>query len=452
MRSLPAAAALIVLVSSSVPAQERAISLQGAIQLALERNPAMSIARAGVAAGSAGVTTARAPLLPRLDYNESFARSDNPVFVFGTLLNQGRFGEENFAIDALNGPSAVSLYQSRFVLQQTLFAGGQNYLELDRAELGEEGALEAERQTRMNVIFAVVRAYHGAQVAEAGLAVVEAARGVAEEDFRRAEALFDAGMASEADLLSLRVHLADIEQQVIAATSAVEIERAELNDVLGEPLDRSLALVTPLMSATSPASAQAREELETVAMAQHPEMRQTSLNLEAASLGERQAKAAFLPSVALQGGWESDRVSFTGPGSTNWMIGLSLRLNLFNGLADRGRLQQAQAGLVRAQARRDEVENRLRLELRRALVERVAANKKLSVAEGAVDQARESHRITQARFEGGLTSVTDLLRSETALLSAEARHLGALYETKLTEVGLELAMGTLDQSSEAFQR
>jgi outer membrane protein TolC len=134
------------------------------------------------------------------------------------------------------------------------------------------------------------------------------------------------------------------------------------------------------------------------------------------------------------------------------MIGLSLRLNLFNGLADRGRLQQAQAGLVRAQARRDEVENRLRLELRRALVERVAANKKLSVAEGAVDQARESHRITQARFEGGLTSVTDLLRSETALLSAEARHLGALYETKLTEVGLELAMGTLDQSSEAFQR
>jgi len=116
-----------------------------------------------------------------------------------------------------------------------------------------------------------------------------------------------------------------------------------------------------------------------------------------------------------------------------------------------GRLQEAQAGLEQARARRDQVENRLRLEVRRAIVERDAAKKKLGVAEGAAEQARESHRITQARFEGGLASVTDLLRSQTALLSAQARHLGALYETKLTEVGLELATGTLDQSSEVIQ-
>ena len=73
------------------------------------------------------------------------------------------------------------------------------------------------------------------------------------------------------------------------------------------------------------------------------------------------------------------------------------------------------------------------------------------VAEGAAEQARESHRITQARYEAGLTSVTDLLRSQNALLEAEAGHLNALYNAKLAEVDLARSTGTLDKDSEAIR-
>jgi outer membrane protein TolC len=76
----------------------------------------------------------------------------------------------------------------------------------------------------------------------------------------------------------------------------------------------------------------------------------------------------------------------------------------------------------------------------------------VSVAREAVAQARESHRITEARYEGGLANVTDLLRSQNALVRVEAGYLGAVYAGRLAEARLELATGSLHKESEAVKR
>jgi outer membrane protein TolC len=133
------------------------------------------------------------------------------------------------------------------------------------------------------------------------------------------------------------------------------------------------------------------------------------------------------------------------------MVGLSLRMNLFNGLGDRARIGEAEAEARAARAREREAENRVRLEVRRAYLERDAARERLDVAEKAVAQARESHRITQARYEGGLASVTELLRSHNALLQAEVRQMSSIFEARMAALGLELATGTLKRDSEAIR-
>ena len=90
------------------------------------------------------------------------------------------------------------------------------------------------------MFFAVVQAYYGVQVAERNLEVMKDAVTAAEEDLRRARALFDSGLATEADVLSIQVRRAKLEDQRIVAHNLVEVQRAELNDRLGEPLDRKL--------------------------------------------------------------------------------------------------------------------------------------------------------------------------------------------------------------------
>ena len=48
----------------------------------------------------------------------------------------------------------------------------------------------------------------------------------------------------------------------------------------------------------------------------------------------------------------------------------------------------------------------------------------------AVAQAEESLRITKNRYDSGLTTVTDLLRNETALLEARTRRLAAIHDQR----------------------
>ncbi|MGH9463641.1 MAG: TolC family protein, partial [Vicinamibacteria bacterium] len=121
----------------------------------------------------------------------------------------------------------------------------------------------------------------------------------------------------------------------------------------------------------------------------------------------------------------------------------------FDGLGKKARLDMASANLRRKEAEREQVEDQLLLELRRAYLDRGASFERVRVTEGAAEQARESHRITQTRYEAGLTNVTELLRSQAASLESEVRHLTALYEQRLADARLELATGTLDRSSKA---
>jgi outer membrane protein TolC len=426
------------------------LPLEAAIALALEKSPSMAASAAAADAAEARVDGARSKLLPRLDYVESFQRSDNPVFVFGTLLNQGQFSEENFDVDRLNDPDTLNNYKSAFLVRQTLFAGGANRLELSRARYGRDAAREKARQAEMRVIFEVVRAYFAVEVAGRNLEVLEDGVAAAREDVRRAQALFETGLATEADLLSIQVQGAHLEEQRIQASNLVAIRRAELNDRIGEPLERAFALATPLTPG-EPAEGGELSALEELALVKSPEIRQARLDIDSASIGQKQARSAFLPSLDLQAGWESDRESFAGAGATNWMLGLSLRMNLFNGLGDRARLAEAEASLREIRAREREIENGVRLAVRRAFLDRAAARERLRVAEKAALQARESHRITRARYENGLATVTELLRSGNSLLLAEVHHLSAVFDARLAGAALELATGTLKPDSEAIQ-
>jgi outer membrane protein TolC len=168
-------------------------------------------------------------------------------------------------------------------------------------------------------------------------------------------------------------------------------------------------------------------------------------------LKKKMSTANFLPSVALQAGWQSDRESFTGDGGSSWVVGLAMKINLFEGTGKFARASEASAELRKAEAEKRKADDSIRLEVRRAYLDQEAAAERVEVARTAVEQARESHRITEARYEGGLSNVTELLRSQSALLDAEARYLGAVYGGRLAEARVELAVGTLHKESGAVK-
>jgi len=436
---------LVLLLWSAAAWAQQPLSLPEAVKLALSRHPAMAASQSGVAAAETRITAARGGYLPKLNYAESYLRSNNPVVVFSSLLTQRQFTEKNFEIATLNRPDFVNSFQSQVTADQVLYDGGQTKQAVKAAELGRSLADEDRRRTEMEVIASVVRNYHGVLLAQEALHVAGEAVRSAEADAARAEAVRAAGMSTDADVLSIRVHLAAMREQQIRRRADLDVAMAALNEALGLPLTERHHLTTPLTPARPdqlPLEAYEKQSLE-----QRPEVRQARL---AAYLAESQAaasRAALRPQVVAHAGFEADRQRFITRGGANWLASLSLRWNLFNGFQDRSRIREAAEMVNRARAQQQQAGAQISLQVRRAYADFRAAQERIGVAQAAVAMAEESLRITTNRYENGLSSVTDLLRTETALLEARNRRLAAVYDQRLAAIGLELAAGILTPQS-----
>src|SRR5437764_1890455 len=237
---------LLLLVAAGPLLAQDPLSLREAVGLARRENKAIAATNAAMGASAARIDQARAGRLPKLNYSESFARSDNPVFVFSSLLTQHQFGAENFNIGPLNRPDSLNNFQSQLTVDQVLYDAGQSRNAVKSADLSRQMTQEEQRRTGIQVIAGVVKAYYGAVLASESLKTAEQAIRSAEADLKRAESVRAAGMSTDVDVLSIRVHLAAVTEQRIQKAADLDVSKSALNDALGLPLDARHTLTTAL--------------------------------------------------------------------------------------------------------------------------------------------------------------------------------------------------------------
>jgi outer membrane protein TolC len=437
----------LLLFAAPLVAQD-ALSLRDAVRLALRENKGLAASTAAIAAAGARIDQARGGALPKLNYTESFTRGNNPVYVFGALLTQQQFGMENFNIGPLNRPDALNNFQSLLTVDQPIYDAGQTRAAVKSADLGRQLTAEERRRAEMLTINGVLRSYYGALLAAEGLETARQAVRSAEADLTRAQDVRAAGMSTDADVLSIRVHLAAVHEQRIQRAADLDVARAALNDVLGLPLETRHTLTTALSALDLPDMS--LDGLERQASAARPETRQSHLAADLARSQADAARAAFRPQVAFHAAFEADRQRFINRGGANWLASISLRWNLFNGLSDKARVAESRFAIDRARADEQRVDSAVRLEVRRAWSALGAARQRIEVAKAAADEAAESLRITQNRYQAGMTTVTDLLRNETAVLESRTRYLAAVHDQRIAAAALELAAGALTPDSEVL--
>ncbi|MBI4571747.1 MAG: TolC family protein, partial [candidate division NC10 bacterium] len=84
------------------------------------------------------------------------------------------------------------------------------------------------------------------------------------------------------------------------------------------------------------------------------------------------------------------------------------------------------------------------LDVRDAFLAVHTARQRVAVARDAVTHAEESLRIVQDRYEAGLTTIVELLDSETALTAARTNLTRTLYDATVGQARLDLSLGALD--------
>lgn len=443
-------AAVLCLFMAAAGAAQEPLTLEAAARRALGSHPAIEAAAAGEREAAAGTRAAEAGYLPRLSWTESYTRSNNPVYVFGSLLNQKQFGPGNFAVAALNNPNALNNFQSLVRVEQTLFDAQRTKNAVRAARLAEDLNAEMRREREADVLLNTARTYFGAVLAQQGLAVAEDAVRSAEADLTRAQAVFDAGISTQADVMSVRVHLGEAQQRRIQASADAGVAQAALNDALGEDLEAQWALATALTTDVVGGPPPLAEYLA-AASERRPGLRAAALGEEISAARTAASERSLWPEVVAQGVFEADRQRFVDRGGGNWLAGVSMNWDLWRGGENRARIAASRQAELRAAAESRQARSAAALEIRRAYADLRSAVERSAVAATVVEQAEESLRIVRDRYEAGLEDVTALLRSEAALTDSRYRRLGSLYEQRVARAALEHAAGTLTADSEALQ-
>jgi outer membrane protein TolC len=436
--------AFLSAISISAAAQTK-LTLEQAVVVALERNPVRKAAVFEQRAAFAGFKLSRAPLLPRIAFSETYQDGNDPVYVFGAKLRQQRFATADFALNQLNTPTPFSNYVARFSGQWQLFDSGATWARTMQARKASNLAQRNLDRTDQELVMRVVDAYTGLLLAKRQVEVSREAMKSSQSVLDRARSNVEAGMSVESDLLSAQVNHAARQQELIRAENDASIAAARLNHELGVAADTNYDLAGVLADRVFPS--EPLDQLEARALDRRPDLQGIALQQSIQQNSVKIAKAAFGPTVNAVGNWEADNPRFGGGGGNDWMFGLEVRLDLFDGGARTAQLQRERALKQKVDALRESAVSGVRLEVRKAYFDYDAARRQLEVARTAVAQADESLRIGHDRYDAGINTITDLLRMEEADVRAKTDYWQAVYRVQSSYANLELATGTLSPDS-----
>ena len=442
-------AVLILLLGLPAVAAEtgQSLSLSDAIARALASNPELAVDEPARQAARLEARASRATYLPRVDFEQAYTGGDNPVYVFGTLLTQRAFTIGNFSLPSLNNPSPIDNLQTRFTVQQNVWDFGRSRSRTRAAQLGVEIADQTHEDKKKLTILAVLDAYYSLSLSTEASESARIALESAEAIERQAKARVGSGLTTEADLLRGQAYLAAAKQRHLQALGMVEIARANLNRLMGDPLDAHPGATAPLKPAKFPAPPEA--ELLADLRERRPDLQRVIAELQQAEAEVGVRKSEFIPQIGAYGAWEADNPSLSNAGGTNWLAGISLRWNIYAGGADDARLQAARQRLEQKKRQVAAAESAMALEIRRALIECRSAEQQVDVTLAAEAQSQESLRILKNRYDAGLATMTDLLAAETERSAARTALADAIYRHRLGIARVEFAAGLLSSTSQA---
>ena len=170
------------------------------------------------------------------------------------------------------------------------------------------------------------------------------------------------------------------------------------------------------------------EELEKQAIEMRPDLKRIRSEESAQQESVSIAKSSFGPRVNAFAGWEADNPTLVaGGGGNNWLAGIEVQFDLFEGGARQAELSRERAMQDKVAAVKEMATDAVRLEVRKAYYDVDATRQQIEVARAAIADSQESLRINQDRYEAGISTVTDLLAAEDAARRTQADY----WETAL---------------------
>jgi outer membrane protein TolC len=431
---------LLTLLAAAYSYAAEMLTLDQAIDLALRNNPGLKTADAQVEIADAGVLRSVSGFLPKVTVSETWSRTDSPLMVLGTKLNQEIVTPADFNPAVLNNPDLISNYNTRLAVMQPVFNGGREYIGRKQATLAREASIQDRERSRQETVFNVIKAYYGLLLANEYHKVAVQSMETTAATVKLAEARYKAGAVLQSDLLRATVQLAEVREMATRSLNSVKLAMAALNFAMGVPQGTEHDIIGALSAQDMKSGMDAMLD---EAASKRPDLMSRELNLRNTEKSVTMAKTDYLPSLNLmaQMDWNSDRPA--GDDAKSWAVMAVLQWNLFDGLVTKSKVKEALATNSKMKSLEEQTRSAVQLQVRQAYYNLTASLDRIAATSSSVQEAEEGLRIVQKRYEVGMTTFVDVLGAENSLIRARTNVLQALYDNNIAQAELNLAVGTL---------
>lgn len=259
-----------------------------------------------------------------------------------------------------------------------------------------------------------------------------------EDHLKNVQAQYDVGVVAKVDVLRSQVELANAKQTLIQAENSYQVAEANMNKIVGLPMDTNLKLDNLLVYNAYDKN---MDDCLAYAAEHRPELMQAQYNVDAAKGALMVARSGHMPQVAASASQSWSDTNWPGDEKGNWGVGVNVSMNVFDTGVTLSKIHGAEADLKKAEETYRDTVNAVNLDVRSNYLGLREAEKRISTTKLAVEQADEDYRIAQLRYMSGVGTNTDVLDAQVALTQAKTNYTQALYDYNTSKTALETSIG-----------
>lgn len=375
-----------------------------AVSFALKNSPDSEIALARIQTAKARQMAAESANYPVIGLHGGYSQTDNPMYSFGNILNQGEF---NQAID-FNDPGRTDNLNLTADLRYRLYNGG-----IDSASIKSAEAQLAMQQQQFEVItnqlaFEVVKSFQAIIQAQDVLEAEQASLNAIDASLAVAQARFDEGDLLKEEVLNLEVQKARATESVLDGKHRMQLAQRIFLNLLG--LTDGTVNIDPKVTPQI-----VPQQLD---YSQRAEIHVVESSLKSAEAELQKAQGGKMPTLDGFASYQYDKgFEFDGSGDS-WMAGIKIDYNLYQGNRTKAQIALAKSKLQQLKKEQAKTELDLNLDLQQAELDYKLAKERKTVTDKMVETAEESARLSRIRFREGVILSSNLIDVETRLTEA----------------------------------
>ena len=347
--------------------------------------------------------------------------------------------------DTLTNNSQSDDYNSNIVelsVTQNLFNGFDTEYSIKQADARIQAALYDIYDTADNIALEAVQAYFEVLKQKRLYALAQENVASHEETLRQINARNESGASRRSELEQTEGRVARAFASMLAQYNNLEDALTRLHEILGRHIDIADFVVPAMPEALD----ETLEVLTNRALLDHPALKLSQYNIEAARHNHRRAKKSFYPKVDVRLAQEiNDNIRDSRDNDDELSLSLTLSYNLYNGGADKAERRKRVSTIAQEQQFEGRVRRQIINTLRLAHKADELLQKQLVYLDRHVIKSQETAVSYQEEFFVGERDLIDLLDAKNEVNSAQNSYSEAFYDALAARYRVYEGLGILFQ-------